>query len=62
MNNKEYKILCDVLANLNIALCAMDDKQNSDMKDPKKIARFKVLKAYLLLDRMLIKKMNYDKQ
>jgi hypothetical protein len=62
MNNKEYKILSNAVADLNIALCAMDDKQNKEMKDPKKIAMYKVLNAYLLIDRMLIKKSNYDNQ
>ena len=62
MNNKEYKRLSEAIADLNIALCAMDDKQNKEIEDPKKIAKDKVLNAYLLIDRMLIKKSNYDNQ
>lgn len=62
MNNKEYKRLSEAVADLNIALCAMDDKQNQEIKNPKKIAKDKVLNAYLLIDRMLIKKSNYDNQ
>jgi hypothetical protein len=62
MNKKEYSRLCDVVASLNIALAAMDDKINSGFRDPKKTAKEEILKAYLLVDRMLIKKSNYDHQ
>ena len=62
MNTKEYKRLSDAVAALNIALCAMDEKQNTEMKNPQDLAKKEVLKAYLLIDRMLIKKSNYDNQ
>ena len=62
MNAKDYKTLCIVVADLNIALAALDDRQNKDIKNPKKIAYDRVQKAYLIIDKMLIKKANYDKQ
>ena len=62
MNDNEYKRLCEVVADLNIAMCALDNKHNKEMKDPQKIAREKILRAYLLVDRMIIKKNNYDNQ
>jgi len=62
MNAKDYSKLCDVVASLNIALCAMNDEHNKDMVNPKEIAKAQVQKAYLLVDKMLIKKSNYDNQ
>jgi hypothetical protein len=40
----------------------MDDKQNEGFTNPKKSAKDKVLKAYLMLEKMIIKIDNYDNQ
>lgn len=58
MKKKEYSDLCVAIACLNMALCAMDEKFNVDFTDPKKTAREETLKAYRLIDRMLINKGN----
>ena len=62
MNAKEYSRLSEAIASLSIALCAMDEKNNDGFVYPKETAKAQVLKAYLLIDKMLIKKANYDKQ
>jgi len=62
MNKQEYVKLCEIVADLNVALCAMDDKQNEGFTNPKKSAKDKVLKAYLMLEKMIIKIDNYDNQ
>jgi hypothetical protein len=62
MNKQEYKKLCEVMANLNVALCALTDEQNQGFTNPLKSAKDGTMRAYLLLDRMLIKYSNYDNQ
>jgi len=58
VNKAEYSKLCDVYASLNVALAAMNDKVNGGFTDAKRTAWELVLKAYVTVDKMLIKSKN----
>lgn len=54
MNRKEYLVLCDACAALNIALCAMNPKHNIGFVNASKTAHEETLNAFRLIDKITI--------
>ena len=57
MTQKEYKKLCDVSACLNVSLAVMNGKY-SGFTNPEQTQQNEVLKAYVIVGKMLTEKQN----
>ena len=62
MTKTEYSKLCIASAALNIASAAINPKHNEGFTNPQQTAKDEILKAYLIIDRLLINHSSYKYQ